>query len=100
MTTKSFKDFNIKAKTKGFSGPKIEITDVINQPILIEDYKIEPSKHKQGQQCLYLQIRFQEKQRVIFIGSKILIEMIEQVPRSEFPFTTTILFKDKRYEFS
>lgn len=91
MITKSFKDFNIKPRTRGFSGPKIEITDVINKQVMIEDYRVEPSKHKKGEMCLYLQILFEEKQRVIFIGSKILIEMIEQVPKENFPFTTTIL---------
>jgi hypothetical protein len=95
MTTKSFSDFNIKPKTKGFIGPSIEVEDILRQEIIVHDYKIGPSKFPEKYEfCLQLQISYEDKKRVIFSGSKTLIEMIEQVPKEDFPFKT-IVDKDK-----
>jgi hypothetical protein len=47
-----------------------------------------------------MQVSVNNEQRVIFIGSNTLIEMIGRVPSNGFPFTTTIIKEDKRYKFS
>ena len=52
-----FKSFGIKPQTKSFEGDKIKIDKVLNKLIVVEDYKIEPSKFEKGNgKCLFLQI--------------------------------------------
>jgi hypothetical protein len=53
-----------------------------------------------GTKCLYLQIELNETKHVMFTGSKSLIEMIEQVPKANFPFKTTIITENDRPEFT
>lgn len=98
---KKFSDFNIKPESTSFIGPSIEIQDILNQEILVLDYKIGPSKHpkKPGDQCLHLQIKYDGQLRVIFSGSIYLQQMIQKVPKvpdvpeeeSGFPFETVII---------
>lgn len=40
------------------------------------------------------------KNHVLFNGSIYLMEMIEKVEKDKFPFTTTIVEENKRYEFT
>lgn len=97
-----FTELGVTIHSKSFSGEKININDVLNVEIVVEDYKVEPSKYSKYKtsECLYLQIRHQGKQRVIFIGGTRLIEAIRQVPKDKFPFTTTIKYDNKTYLFS
>jgi len=91
---KRFSDFGIKPESKAFIGPSIEIQDIINQEIEVLDFRIEPSKHpkKEGDECLYLQIRYEGQLRVVFSGSVYLQQMIRKVPREGgFPFLVTII---------
>lgn len=95
---KSFIDFDIKPTKKGFTGDKIRMDLVLNVPIIIHDYKIEPSKYEGDR--LDMQI---EKDSILYLlwsSSKILVEMIHKVPKEDFPFKTTIIKKDKRLVFS
>lgn len=95
---KKFSDFGIKAESTSFIGPSIEIQDILNQEILVLDYRIEPSKHpkKPGDMCLHLQIKYENQLRVVFSGSVYLQQMIQKVPPGEdgFPFDT-IIIKEK-----
>lgn len=91
---KRFSDFGIKPESKSFIGPSIEIQDILNQEIEVIDFMIGPSKYpkKEGDQCLQLQIRYENQLRVVFSGSVYLQQMIQKVPRADgFPFLTTII---------
>jgi hypothetical protein len=96
---KSFKEFNIKPALKHFVGDKIKITKVEDREIIIHDWKLEESKFEGKGKCLYLQIEIDGAKRVVFTGSTVLIQEIEQVPMSEFPITATIVEVDEHYEF-
>lgn len=103
MEPTNFKSLNIQTKTKSFVGQSIEVEDIMDQEIIILDYKIGPSKFPEKyEKCLTLQIRYQDKLRVVFSGSKNLIEMIEQIPKDKFPVITTIKKEKetKRHVFS
>ncbi len=96
----NFKDFGIKSKTKSFTGEKIDIERIFNVEIIIEDFKIEDSTAKPGTKRLTLQIIKSDEKRIIFTGSKNLIETISEVPKDKFPFTTKIIKNEKRFEFT
>lgn len=95
-----FSDFGIKSKIKSFTGEKIDIERVFNIEISVEDFKIEDSTAKPGTKRLTLQIIKSDEQRIIFTGSKNLMDMISDVPKENFPFTTKIVKNDKRFEFT
>lgn len=95
-----FKDFGIKPELKNFTGDKMPIKRVFNTPIKVLDFKIENSKHKENTRCLTLQIEYKDEKRIIFTGSTVLIQQIENVTKDKFPFTTTISNKNEYYEFT
>lgn len=98
---RTFKEFGIKPASKSFIGDKIKIDRIINREIVVLDYKVEDSKYNKGNgKCLYLQIELQGTRHVVFIGSTVLMEMIQQVPAEEFPFATTIVRENHRFEFT
>lgn len=97
---KSFKDFGITTASKPFIGDKIRISKILNREITVNDFRIADSKFEGKGLCLCLQITVGETKNIVFTGSKYLMEMIEKVPKSEFPFTTTIVEEDERYEFT
>jgi hypothetical protein len=98
---KQFKEFGIKPKQQGFTGDKIKMSKVLNREIVVLDYKIEDSKYGNGAgKCLYLQIEINDTKHVMFTGSKSLIDMIDQVPKSNFPFRTTIIKENEIPEFT
>ena len=97
----NFKDFGIQSQSKGFEGDKIKIDRILNKNIIVEEYKIENSKFEKGNgKCLYIQISIDGVRRVLFTGSINLMEMIEQVPKNKFPFTTAIIKENDRFEFT
>lgn len=95
-----FSDFNIKPKINSFVGEKISVARLFNLPIVVLDYKIEPSKKKEGTELLTLQIEKSGEKRVVFTGSVILMQMIRKVPEDKFPFQTTIKGDNEYYEFT
>lgn len=95
-----FSDFGIKSKTNSFTGEKIDIERCFNIEISVEAFKIEDSTAKPGTKLLTLQIIKSEEKRIIFTGSKNLIDMISEVPKDSFPFTTKIVKNEKRFEFT
>lgn len=96
----NFKDLGIKPKQDTFTGKKIEIDDVLNIEIIVEGFKIQDSTKKIGTKYLTLQIEKEGNKRVVFTGSKNLMDLISQVPEDKFPFKTTIKKSDKRLEFT
>lgn len=97
---KSFKDFGVKIETKAFTGEKKTIDKVLNTEIVVVDYKIEDSKIKAGTKCLHLQIEQGNTRHVVFTGSNNLMAQIQQVPKEEFPFKTTITKDNKIFQFN
>lgn len=97
---KNFKDFQIKAEITSLVGDKIKIDRVLNREIVVTNFKVEPSKHIDGTQCLHLEFRLNGNNHILFTGSTILIQMIEKVPKGNFPFKTTIVKENEYYEFT
>jgi hypothetical protein len=95
---KQFKEFGIKPESQIFTGDKIKMERILNREIKVMDYRIEDSKY-QGK-CLHMQIEIGETRHVVFTGSGVLIEMIERVPKMDFPFITTIVKENERFEFT
>jgi len=98
-----FSQFNIKIKSKGFEGEKIKISKVIDHEIVIYDFKLGDSKifkDKENNKCLQLQILFNNEKRIIFTSAKGLIEVINQISKDDFPFTTTIVKENDRFMFT
>lgn len=96
----NFKDFNIKPKPNSFAGDKIQVQKILNVAIKIIAFKIDPSKQKAGTDCLTLQIEKAGELRIVFTGSRVLMDQIRQVPENKFPFTTTIKRDNEYYEFT
>lgn len=97
---KKFSDFLIKRKEGDFVGDKIKPNEAKDQEIIIVDYRIEPSTKRQGTDRLKLQIERYGRKEIVFFGSINLIHQIEQIPKEEFPFQTTIKFNEGRLEFT
>jgi hypothetical protein len=95
---KQFKDFGIKVQSKAFQGDKIKIERLLNREITVHEYRIENSKF--NGKCLWLQISLGDMKYVVFTGSLVLMDTIEQVPKENFPFLTTIIKDNERFEFS
>lgn len=96
---KSFKDFGIQTTQQAFVGDKIKISRILNREITVHNFKIEDSKQFKGK-CLHLQVEVNGTKSVIFTGSAVLLDAIAQVPKDGFPFTTTIVEENDRYEFT
>jgi hypothetical protein len=100
-----FSQFNIKAPSKGFEGSKIKMARILNREVVVHDYKIEDSKvkafiEKGSGKCLHLQISLDSEMHVVFTSATGLVETIQQVPKNQFPFTTTIIEENDRYKFT
>lgn len=97
----SFSQFNIKASSKSFEGDKIKIDRILNKQIIVEAFKIENSKYEKGNgKCLHMQVIVDNAKRVVFTGSASLMEMVGKVPNDGFPFQTTIIKENERFQFS
>lgn len=95
---RQFSEFGIKPKPAGFIGDKIKFSRVLNREIIVHDYKIEDSKFK-GKR-LDLQIELNGTKHILFTGSKTLIDMIQSVPKENFPFKTTIITENEIPQFT
>lgn len=100
---KKYSDFDIKVEgNKKFVGEKMKLHKVLNKEIMIHFYSIEPSKYpeKGSDTCLWLQISVDGKKYISFSIAKLLMVLIEKVPKDGFPFTTTITNENDSYEFT
>jgi len=95
---KKFSEFGIKASYESFMGDKIKASKVLDKKMIIHKYRIGDSKFEG--KCLHLQISLNGEKRVVFTGSKSLMEMIEKVEKENFPFEATIKKEDERYVFT
>lgn len=78
----------------------MDVDDVLNIEIAVLGFEIKDSTKKAGTKYLTLQIEVNENKRVVFTGSKTLMDLISQVPKDGFPFKTIIKKNDKRLEFT
>lgn len=100
---KTFSQLNIKPSLKGFEGDKIKITRILDKEIIVHAYRIEDSKVFKDRgtgKCLQLQISVNGVMYVLFTSSSGLIDVIQQVAESEFPFSTTIIERNERFLFT
>lgn len=99
---KNFRDLGIKTEVNSLSGDKIKIERVLNTPVTVKRYKIEPSKfqEKGNGKRLVLQIEYNKEVRVIFTGSVVLMDTIQKIPKEDFPFETTIKRTGEYFEFT
>lgn len=94
---KSFKDLALDIPPpQGMEGPKIDMNKLFGREITVHGFDIKPSTlpGKEGTKCLHLQIALEGNKRVVFSGSKYLMEVIAKVPKDAFPFRTIIVKKD------
>lgn len=101
---KRFKDFNIKPREKdALMGEKLKMDKILNREIMIEKYQIKPSRvfpDKGNGKYVEMQIIVDGLQRVVFNGSVFLMDALEQILPTDFPFTTTIVKENNCYLFT
>ncbi|KMQ70332.1 hypothetical protein [Chryseobacterium koreense] len=96
----NFKDLGIKPKESAFIGKKIDMEDILNLEVIVIGFEIKDSTKKANTKYLTLQIEVDGNKRVVFTGSKNLMDLISQIPKDKFPFKTIIKKNDKRLEFT
>jgi hypothetical protein len=99
---KKFGELNIENNHKSMVGEKMKMAKVLNRQIIVHSFRVEKSKYPKNKSgmCLYLQIEIEGVKWVIFTGSDVLLEQIEQVDINDFPFITTIQKNNEYFEFT
>jgi len=99
---KKFSDLGIKPNSNRLVGDKIKILKVLNQEIIVHGFKMNESKFKNSnsEKCLSIQIELKGEKYVLFTGSKILAELIQQVEKEQFPFITSISKEGETFQFN
>lgn len=101
LLMRNFAELGVRVETTTFIGEKISINRLLNRQIIVEDFKVEPSKFEKGSgKCLHLQIKIDGGHKVVFTGSGNLIKQAELIPKDKLPFTTTIISDNNRLEFT
>ena len=101
MQTPTFSSLNITigGENGGFVGKKKDMDEVIDQPIIIHDFTIQPSKFPEkyaNDKCLWLQIEMEGEKCVCFSSSKYLMMQLEQVSKDQLPRSTVIKKQQNR----
>ena len=91
-----FSDF---ADERPLTGDKISVNELLGKEIEVIGYRISDSTKRAGTRCLTLHVRYQEKERVCFTGSSVLIEQTEKYS-DHIPFIATIKKIDNFLTFS
>ena len=92
-----FSDFAEESKV--FDGDKRRIEDILNQEILVTDFKIKDSKKKQNTLYATIQFKIKDINYIVFTGSNVLIDQLEKY-RENLPFYTIIKKIDRYYTFT
>lgn len=92
-----FSDFT--EETKSFEGDKKKVNDILNQEILVIDYKIKDSKQHKGKQYVTIQFEIDNIVYIVFTGSKVLSNQLEKY-KNNIPFYTQIKKINKYYTFT
>jgi len=98
---KKFSDLGVKPPSDTMVGEKVKITKVLNREITVLNHRIDDSKFQKNKsgKCLCIQIQLGGEKRVVFTGSDVLINMIRQVKKEDFPFICTIVKEGEHFEF-
>lgn len=96
----TFKQFNLPPAQKGFAGDKIKIKKILNTEISVLDFKIQDSKFEGKGKRLDLQIEVKGVKHLIFTSATNLMEDVQRIPADGFPFLTTIVEENERYQFT
>ena len=80
-------------------GKKKRLDEILNQEIMVTDFRITKSKKQDGGECLQLQFVLDDEVYVAFTGSVVLIDQIQSA-EGNIPFVGTIVKIDKYYSFS
>lgn len=92
-----FSDF--AEENKLFEGDKKRIDEILNQEILILNFKIKDSKQRQGTSYATIQFRQDDKNYIIFTGSEVIIDQLSKY-KDNMPFYAVIKKIDKYYTFA
>ena len=92
-----FSDF--AEETKVFDGDKKKIDEILNNAILVLDFKTKKSKHHRDSQYITIQFKIDGIVYICFNGSKVLADQLEKY-KDNLPFYTTIKKIDKYYTFT
>lgn len=95
----SFSDFGIAPKRDHFIGEKIRIMRILNQQIVVHDFKVVESKYENSGDVMHLQLSYKDEMHVLFTASRVLINQINLVPEDKFPFSTTICKEGESFVF-
>ncbi len=93
---RKFSDF--ADEKAALEGEKIKLDDVLNRPVEVLQYRVLTGKYE-TEKCLQVQIRIDGQLKVIFTGSKILLEQLEKY-HNQLPFESTIIRPHRYYSFS
>jgi len=94
-----FSDFAESAKI--LDGPKIKLDDVVNIEVTVLGFRVSQSKYAKNKsgKCLTIQIEVNGEHRVVFTGSDVLLDQMEQYG-NRVPFVATIRKIDRYYTLS
>lgn len=91
-----FSDFNQDAV---MDGDKISLTDILNQEIVVLNYRKAKSKKKENSEYVTIHIEYDGKHRIVFTGSVVLKNQLDKY-KDHLPFQTTIKKINNFYSFT
>jgi hypothetical protein len=99
-----FKDLGVKPPEKKFNGTKMPIRKVIDKPIVVNDFKIEPSRYPESSpdgNRVVLQFTLNGSEHILFSNSGILMGIVKQIDKAkQLPFATTIIEEFGSFKFT
>ena len=82
-------------------GIKKYLNDILNREILVTDFRITKSKHREGTECMQFQFKMDGVVCVAFTGSVVLMDQIQSArDNGKMPFVGTVVKIDKYFSFS
>ncbi len=100
VKVESCPSFSVFAKDKlPMPGIKKRLDEILNKEILVVDFRMTKSKKREGSDCLQIQFVCDGVVCVVFTGSSVLANQIQEVS-DKIPFRTCVTKVDKYYSFS
>lgn len=90
---KKLLDMKLKKVDRPFEGEKMKIETAIDKDITILDFDIINSTKREGTKYLKMQVLYEGKKRFIGGGYQFLIEVLEQIDKSDLPLDTVIRYR-------
>lgn len=95
---KKFSELGI-TNQRSFVGDKIYPEGHLGKEFIAEFYEIRPSNKKDGTECLYMQIKLEGIDYLLFSTSTVLIKTAKQMREEDFPITAKLIKVNRHYEF-